>query len=64
MLIDAPMQEMSKIIDPRLSEAIVRVREGAVRVMPGYDGVYGQLNLFEEEKPLESVDQRSITDFM
>ncbi len=64
VLMDAPMQEMSKIIDPRISEAIVRVREGKVRVIPGYDGVYGRLNLFEEEKPLERVDQRNITDFM
>lgn len=64
VLIDAPMQEMSKIIDPRISEAIIKVREGKVKVIPGYDGVYGQLNLFEEEKPLEKVDQRNITDFM
>jgi len=64
VLIDASTQEMSKIIDPRISEAITRVREGKVRVVPGYDGVYGQLNLFEEEKPLEKVNQRNITDFM
>jgi len=67
VLIDAPMQEMSKIIDPRISEAIVRVREGKMRVIPGYDGVYGRLILFEEgreEKPLEKVNQRNITDFM
>jgi len=66
VLIDAPKQEMSKIVDPKIAEAIVRVREGRVRVIPGYDGVYGQLVIFEEggEKPLERVTQRSITDFM
>lgn len=67
VLIDASMQEMSKIIDPRISEAIVRVREGKMRVIPGYDGVYGRLILFEErreEKSLEKVNQRNITDFM
>lgn len=67
VLIDAPIQEMSKIIDPRISEAIVRVREGKMRVIPGYDGVYGRLILFEEgreEKSLEKVNQRNITDFM
>jgi uncharacterized protein (TIGR00375 family) len=64
VLMDASTQEMSEIIDPRISEAITRVREGKVRVVPGYDGVYGQLNLFEEEKTLEKVNQRNITDFM
>jgi len=66
VLIDAPKQEMSKIVDPKIAEAIVRVREGRVRVIPGYDGVYGQLVIFEEgeEKPTEGVKQRSITDFM
>ena len=66
VLIDAPRQEMSKIVDPKIAEAIVRVREGRLRVIPGYDGVYGQLVIFEEggEEPLERVKQRSITDFM
>jgi len=66
VLIDAPKQEMSKIVDPKIAEAIVRVREGRVRVIPGYDGVYGQLVILEEggEEPLERVKQRSITDFM
>ena len=67
VLIDAPKEEMSEIVDPRIAEAIVRVREERVRIIPGYDGVYGQLLIFEEEgeeKPLEKVDQRSITDFM
>ena len=67
VLMDAPKEEMSEIVDPRIAEAIVQVREERVRIIPGYDGVYGQLLIFEEggeEKPLEKVDQRSITDFM
>jgi len=66
VLIDASKQEMSKIVDPKIAEAIVRVREGRVRVIPGYDGVYGQLVLFREseEKPLERVEQRSLADFL
>ena len=66
VLIDAPKQEMSKVVDPKIAEAIIRVREGKVRVTPGYDGIYGQLVIFEEgeEEPLERVKQRSITNFM
>jgi len=68
VLIDAPIEEMSKIVGPKIAEAIVRVREGKVKVVPGYDGVYGQLVLFEGEKGKLSekgrVKQRSMADFM
>ena len=69
VLIDATREEMSQIVDPRVAEAIVRVREEKMRVIPGYDGVYGQLMIFEEgvekEKVVsERLKQRSIADFM
>lgn len=68
VLIDAPREEISRIVDPKIAEAIVRVREGKARVVPGYDGVYGQLEIFEEESEKEKVwpekpKQRSIADF-
>jgi len=68
VLIDAPIEEMSKIVEPRIAEAIVRVREEKVKVRPGYDGVYGQLILFEEQEEKlpekEKKTQRSLSDFM
>jgi uncharacterized protein (TIGR00375 family) len=67
VLINASMEEMSKIVDPKISEAVVRVREEKVKVIPGYDGVYGQIVISEEKetekKPTEKVTQRNITDF-
>jgi len=68
VLIDASKEEMSKIVEPRIAEAVVRVREEKVKVIPGYDGVYGQLVIFEgseEAKPRkEPIKQRSLADFM
>ncbi len=68
VLIDATREEMSRIVDPRIAEAIVRVREEKTRVIPGYDGVYGQLEILEEgkvEKVMpERPKQQSIADFM
>jgi PHP family Zn ribbon phosphoesterase len=58
---------MSKIVDPKVAEAIVRVREEKAKVIPGYDGVYGQLALFDEQKESLTPDkpsQKSISDFM
>jgi len=69
VLIDATGEEMSRIVDPRIAEAVVRVREEKTRVIPGYDGVYGQLVIFEEGGEKGKVKtgrpkQRSIADFL
>jgi len=69
VLIGASLDEMSKIVEPRIAEAIVRVREEKIKISPGYDGVYGQLVLFEEQQEktpekLEKIKQRSLSDFM
>jgi uncharacterized protein (TIGR00375 family) len=68
VLMDAPKEEMCKVVDPSLAEAIVRVRDGKVKVIPGYDGVYGQLALLEDnaerEETPEGINQRSLADFM
>jgi len=69
VLIDAPSEEMAKVVDARVAEAIVRVRKGEIRVTPGYDGVYGQLVLFENQQPQKQEKQavkkqRNLTDFM
>ena len=68
VLIDASQEEMSKIVNPQIAEAVTRVREGKVDVVPGYDGVYGQLLIFPEQKETvpnrEKIEQRSLADFM
>jgi len=68
VLIDAPLEEMSKIVMPKVAEAIVRVREEKVEVRPGYDGVYGQLIFEEQEEKLllgkEKKTQRNLSEFM
>jgi PHP family Zn ribbon phosphoesterase len=45
VLIDASKEALAAVVDPRVADAIVKVREGAVTVVPGYDGVYGKLVL-------------------
>ena len=66
VLVDAPKQEMEKIVDSRVAEAIVRVREEKARVIPGYDGVYGQLVIFDEKQDAgpQKPKQKSMADFL
>jgi uncharacterized protein (TIGR00375 family) len=67
VLIDASKQEMEKIVDSRIAEAIVRVREEKAKVIPGYDGVYGQLVIFDqkqEDSAQHKPQQKSMADFM
>ena len=67
VLIDASKEEMSKVVDPEIAEAVIRVREEKAKVIPGYDGVYGELALFDEQKEAlapQKPSQKSMSDFM
>ncbi|MFQ6095157.1 MAG: endonuclease Q family protein [Candidatus Bathyarchaeia archaeon] len=48
ILMYAPLEEMKSCVDAEIADAIVRVREEKVKVIPGYDGVYGEIIFFEE----------------
>jgi PHP family Zn ribbon phosphoesterase len=59
VLLDLPPEELAHIASARVLEGIMRVREGKVRIIPGYDGVFGKIQLFgasdkKEESPEES----------
>lgn len=46
ILLDRTKDELMKITDEKIVEAIMRVREGRVNVIPGYDGEYGKISIF------------------
>ena len=68
VLIDASKETLMSVVDEQIAEAIVRVREGNVRIAPGYDGVYGQIAIFEDQSEEKAkprrVQQLNLSDFM
>ncbi|MFH8119722.1 MAG: endonuclease Q family protein [Candidatus Aenigmatarchaeota archaeon] len=41
VLLNVPKEELLKVTGEKIVEAIIKVREGKVKYIPGYDGVYG-----------------------
>ena len=69
VLIDTPIESLAKVVDVSIAETIVKVRNGGLKVTPGYDGVYGQLVLSVDAaavklKPARgTIKQLNIADF-
>jgi DNA helicase II / ATP-dependent DNA helicase PcrA len=47
-------------IHPGVAEGIQRVREGKVKIRPGYDGEYGEISIFGEEERKFLQPQKSL----
>lgn len=50
ILLETPLAELRRIANERTARSIVKVRNEEVEIKPGYDGVFGEINIPEEEK--------------
>jgi len=70
VLLNVSKEELLKVTNEKIADAIVKVREGKVKYAPGYDGVYGRAVFSEEEfekiqkeQKAKAREQRSLKDF-
>ncbi|MBI5588372.1 MAG: DNA helicase UvrD [Deltaproteobacteria bacterium] len=48
ILLDMSEQDIAAIAAPRVTEAIMKVREGDLKIKPGFDGEFGKIKIFGE----------------
>jgi uncharacterized protein (TIGR00375 family) len=41
VLLETSAEDLKKVVDEKLADLIVSLREGRIKIQPGYDGVYG-----------------------
>ncbi len=58
ILLDATPDELTSFVPARILEAIIRMRQGKVSIVPGHDGVYGKITLFPERREGEESKEQ------
>jgi len=63
ILLDAKEESLGSVVHPKIARAIINNRHSSLNVNPGYDGVYGELELDEIEIKKAKARQKSLGDF-
>jgi len=49
-LVSAPLADIERVAGERTAEGVERVRRGEIAIEPGFDGRYGRVNVWPEQK--------------
>jgi len=60
ILMDTPLDDIETAGSPILRDAVSRIRSGNVHIVPGYDGEYGKIRIFEEVERSEIRGQKRL----
>ncbi len=57
ILMEVNINDLKKTTLPRVAEGIEKMRNGNIKIRPGYDGEYGLINLFDKENKKPDLPQ-------
>jgi uncharacterized protein (TIGR00375 family) len=58
ILLEMSESDLRSFVDHRVCEGIMRVRETRYKISPGYDGIYGRLEIFEAKETAELLQMK------
>ncbi|MDX9715124.1 MAG: endonuclease Q family protein [Dissulfurispiraceae bacterium] len=58
ILLESPAADIEAASDERIAEAVMRMRSGDINIVPGYDGEYGRVKIFERVKKSDNPGQK------
>ena len=64
VLLKGNKNEIAQISDVKIAEAIIKMRNGEMKVTPGYDGIYGKIKLSREDSSEQNIETRSRVSYL
>ena len=59
VLLNAKRSYIASVSNDKIAEAVIRARDGKVNPIPGFDGKYGKVKIFEEEEKFGEKEKQN-----